>query len=192
MPKIAIIYHSRSGHTKVVAQHIAHGAEQAGGTVALLTSAEAMLHLDALDSMDALVFGCPTFMGSTSAEFKAFMDATGNKWRGLKWRNKIAAGFANSSGWSGDKLCTLTQLAIFAAQHGMLWVGLDIKAGFCHSNGSINDLNRIGSWLGLMTQSNDDESPAASPPQSDRLTAEHFGSRIYEVTKQFLHGRTNE
>ncbi len=190
MPKIAVIYHSRSGHTKVVAQHIASGVEQAGGKATLFTSVEAVARLDELDAMDALIFGCPTFMGSTSAEFKMFMDATGNKWRGLKWRNKIAAGFANSSGWSGDKLCTLTQLSIFAAQHGMLWVGLDIKAGFCNSHGSIHDLNRIGSWLGLMTQSNDDESPAVSPPQSDRLTAEYFGNRIYEVTKQFLHGKS--
>lgn len=189
MPQIAIVYHSRSGHTKVVAERIAYGVEQAGGRASLFASSAAIAHIDELDAMDAIVFGCPTFMGSTSAEFKAFMDASGSKWYGQKWRNKIAAGFSNSGGWSGDKLCTLQQIAIFAAQHGMLWVGLDVKPGFSTSTGSIEDMNRIGSWLGLMTQSNSDEAPEKSPNQGDRRTAEYFGNRIYEVTKQFLHGK---
>lgn len=33
-----------------------------------------------LDRADAIIFGCPTFMGSVSSEFKAFADASG--WRG--------------------------------------------------------------------------------------------------------------
>lgn len=42
------------------------------------------------------------------------------------WRNKIAAGFTNSGAMHGDKLHSLVTMALFAAQHGMIWVGLDL------------------------------------------------------------------
>ncbi len=51
------------------------------------------------------------------------------------WRNKIAAGFTNSGARSGDKLATLVQIAIFAAQHGMHWDNLDLPAGNNSSTG---------------------------------------------------------
>jgi multimeric flavodoxin WrbA len=190
--QIGIIYHSRTGRTKVIAEHIAIGAHNAGAKTYTFECKEAIIRLDELDSMDAIIFGCPTFMGSTSAEFKSFIDATGIKWSSQKWRNKIAAGFTNSGAWSGDKLCTITQLAIFAAQHGMIWVGLDLKAGFSSAGSSQDDLNRVGSWLGLMTQSNSDQGLDISPPMSDLKTAEYFGQRIYSITKQFINGKEYE
>ena len=45
------------------------------------------------------------------------------------WRDKVAAGFTNSGAKSGDKLHTLTSLAVFAAQHHMHWVSLGLGAG---------------------------------------------------------------
>jgi NAD(P)H dehydrogenase (quinone) len=33
----------------------------------------------ALDAADAIIFGAPTYMGSASAPFKAFMDATSSR-----------------------------------------------------------------------------------------------------------------
>ena len=45
-------------------------------------------------------------------------------WR-VGWKNSACeiAAFTVSGSPSGDKLNTLTSLAIFAAQHGMLWIG---------------------------------------------------------------------
>ena len=128
-------------------------------------------------------------MGSASAQFKAFMDASSKPWYSQHWKNKIAAGFTNSASQSGDKLNTLVQLAIFAAQHGMIWVGLDLMPGNNNSKGSVNDLNRLGGFLGALAQSNSDEGPEAGPIVSDLKTAEHLGARVAQITNQFLAGR---
>jgi multimeric flavodoxin WrbA len=87
----------------------------------------------------------------------------------LAWKDKIAAGFTNSGSPSGDKLNTLFQLSVLAAQHGMIWVGQT----------EVNDgkINRIGSFLGLMAQS--DNAPAdQTPPPQDLETARRFGARV--------------
>jgi NAD(P)H dehydrogenase (quinone) len=107
----------------------------------------------------------------------------------LRWKNKVAGGFTNSGSMSGDKLNTLIDLALFAAQHGMIWVGLAEYSGWNTSSGSPEDLNRPGSWLGVMSQSNNDESPEVTPGVSDLRTAEALGRRIAETTHVFRAGR---
>jgi multimeric flavodoxin WrbA len=126
-------------------------------------------------------------MGSVSAEFKHFMEAT-REIRG-QWRDKLAAGFTNSASQSGDKLNTLIDLTVFAAQHGMHWLSLGLKAGNNSSSGSVDDLNRLGSFLGAMAQSNADEAPEMTPPLSDILTAEFLGRRVAAIALQFAAGR---
>jgi multimeric flavodoxin WrbA len=108
------------------------------------------------------------------------MDATSKLWYGRAWKDKVAAGFTNSASQSGDKLNSLIQLAIFAAQHGMIWVGLDLLPGNNNSKGSIADLNRLGSFLGAMAQSNADEGPDKGPIPSDLETAKVLGKRVAE------------
>jgi multimeric flavodoxin WrbA len=63
-------------------------------------------------------------------------------------KDKIAAGFTNSASRSGDKLATLTQFAIVAAQHGMHWINFGLPPGNNSMHGSDQDLNRLGFWLG--------------------------------------------
>ncbi|BBJ31917.1 MULTISPECIES: hypothetical protein [spotted fever group] len=46
-------------------------------------------------------------------------------------------------------------------------------------------INRLGSWSGLMTQSNHKSSPDITPTKGDLLTANLFGKRIVEVIKKF-------
>ena len=64
------------------------------------------------------------------------------------WKDKVAAGFTNWGSRSGDKLATLIQLALFAAQHHMHWVNLALPPANHASNGSEDELNRLGFWLG--------------------------------------------
>jgi NAD(P)H dehydrogenase (quinone) len=179
MSKIVIVYHSGYGHTKVVAEAVARGAQSvAGAVVALIPVAEAEARAAEFDAADAIIFGAPTYMGSASAPFKAFMDWSSKAWFEQKWKNKIAAGFTNSSSYSGDKLNTLVQMFVLAMQHGMIWVGLGLMPGNNSSKGSPNDLNRIGSYAGAMTQANTDVGPDLAPPDSDKRTAEHLGRRV--------------
>jgi len=185
MPNVAIVYHSGYGHTKVLAEAVARGAASVDGAKVVLVPVEDVeMHWDDLHASDAIVFGSPTYMGSVSAKLKAFMEETSKHWLDFKWRDKIAGGFTNSASQSGDKLNTLTDLVIFAMQHGMIWVGLDIPPGNNHSKGSVQDLNRLGAFLGAMAQSNADEGPDVAPPSADRETAERYGRRIAEVARR--------
>ncbi len=122
---------------------------------------------------------------------KAFMEETSKHWATLKWRDKIAGGFTNSASQSGDKLNTLTDFVIFVMQHGMIWVGLDLLPGNNSSKGSVEDLNRLGSFVGAMAQSNADEGPDVAPPRADRKTAERYGRRIAEVARDWSRSRAS-
>ncbi|MEW5424917.1 flavodoxin family protein [Amorphus sp. 3PC139-8] len=144
-----------------------------------------------LATVDAIVFGAPTYMGGPSAAFKTFQDATSHAImaKGFLWHDKLAAGFTNSGARSGDKLATLIQMSLFAAQHGMIWIGLDLPPANNSSIGSESDLNRLGFWLGAGAQSNVDEGPETAPPASDLATARHLGRRVAEAAIQLARGR---
>lgn len=174
MASVAIVYHSGYGHTARVADHVRLGAAGVAGVSVVLMTAETP-DWQALDAADAIILGAPTYMGSVSAPFKLFMDQTSRQWLRQEWKDKLAAGFTNSGGLSGDKLGVLLQLQVFAAQHGMLWVPFPLMP----TGTGPDDLNRMGSHLGLMTQS--DNAPAEiTPPAGDIRTAERFGEHVAE------------
>lgn len=168
---IAIVYHSPYGHTAKVASFIAQGAKQTGIHVHCMNIEH--VDWDVLDQADAIVFGCPTYMGSLTAALKLFMEQSSKRWLARTWQGKIAAGFTNGGGLSGDKLAVLQQINLFAMQHGMLWTGLPMMP----TGRGVQDLNRMSSFLGLMTQS--DNAPVEiTPPQGDLDTAIWFGEYI--------------
>ncbi|MCO4860904.1 flavodoxin family protein [Cupriavidus sp. WGlv3] len=109
--------------------------------------------------------------------------------KGGKWANKVAAGFTNAASRSGDKLATLQQIAIFAAQHGMHWVNLGLPPGHNNSKSTEDSLNRHGFFLGAAAQSDADVSAEVAPPPADLRTAEHLGARVAEVAQQLVAGR---
>jgi len=191
-PRIAIVYQSGYGHTARQAAAVKEGVEQVDGAEALLLSVdEAQTRWDELEAVEAIVFGTPTYVAGPSAAFKAFEEASSSAVmsRGYAWKDKLAAGFTNSASRSGDKLATLIQLSLFAAQHGMHWINLGLPPANCSSTGSEADLNRLGFWLGAGAQSNADEGPELAPPAADLATARYLGRRVAEATLRFVHGR---
>ncbi len=188
-PSVAIAYHSGFGHTAVLADAVAAGAKDAGAHVNLV--AVDTITDDAwgiLDAADAIVFGSATYMGNVSAGFQAFAEQTGRRCLNGSWRDKIAAGFTNSGAKAGDKMHTLSSLAVFAAQHHMHWINLGLGAGWNSSAGSEDDLNRLGFWLGAGAQTDVDAEPLGVHP-SDVRTCHHLGSRVTVVTRQLNLGR---
>lgn len=190
MTRIAIAYHSGYGHTRRQAEAVLAGAASVAGTEARLYAVDALddAQWSELDAADAIVFGSPTYMGSVSAKFKEFMDASSRRWASQTWKDKLAAGFTTSASQSGDKLGTLLQLMIFANQHGMLWVGLGLLPGNNSSTGSPDDLNRIGSYAGAMAQANADQG-AEAMRESDLRTAEALGARVAGTAASLRRGR---
>ena len=169
-PRIVIAYSRGAGHTRRLAEHIAEGAG------ALLVDVERIGDDDwaVLDAAEAIFFGAPTYMGSAAAAFKAFMDESSDRWSDQAWADKIAAGFTVATYPSGDKLTTLQQLSVFAAQHGMIWVGLDAmgEKGAAAETG----INRDGFALGLGATSSTDKIRLIDG--GDAETARRFGARV--------------
>lgn len=186
MIKISIIYHSIRKHTEKQAQAVLSGVQSVEGVeVKLIPVEDVDNNWDFINDSDAIIFGSPTFMGTISAQFKSFMDKTSKIWFSQGWKDKLAAGFVNSGWPSGDKLNTLNQLSIFAAQHSMMWVNLGLIPGDLLRGEDKNELNRLGSFIGAMSTSPFEKSCEIAPPESDLLTAKHLGKRVAQAAKRW-------
>lgn len=194
MTTVSIVYYSGSGITDGIAKLIAQGVESVDSVEChvLRINGEHIINgrwqdeetLDTLNASQAIILGGPTYMGSLASQFKAFMDKTSELWATQVWKNKISAGFTSCSSPAGDNLSCLLQLAIFAAQHGMIWVGQSELPEKYVSGGSPDDANRLGSFLGLATQVSVGQ-PLEKSPSGDLKTAKLFGRRVSEVADAF-------
>ncbi len=113
---ICVVSHSGFGHTAKQASAVADGVNSVDGAECVELPVEELEAEDApgwgqLDDADAIVFGCPTYMGSPSAGLKKFFEATSGRWFEQKWADKLAAGFTNSGSQNGDKQNTLVDIA---------------------------------------------------------------------------------
>lgn len=187
---VCVVYHSGYGHTLKQAEAVAEGAGSVDGVECKSLPVDQLFDPEAeafaeLDNANAIIIGCPTYMGSPSADMKRFMEASSGRWMEAKWADKLAAGFTNSGSQNGDKQNTLVDIATFAAQHGMVWINLNLPPGNNNSGGSVEDLNRLGSSLGAMAQSNVDEGSDVAPIASDLETARRLGQRVAESVKRW-------
>jgi NAD(P)H dehydrogenase (quinone) len=176
--RVAVVYHSGYGHTQRMAQAVAAGAN------AELIAIDADGNLPAggweqLKAADAIIFGCPTYMGSVSWQFKKFADASSKPWYAQEWKDKVAGGFTNSAGMNGDKFNTLTTLFTLAMQHSMIWVSQGLMPSQMKA-AKRDDVNYLVSYGGAIAQSPSDTG-AADMAKGDLETARLFGQRVAEV-----------
>lgn len=175
---ICIAYFSGFGHTT----QVAHALSQDMGHVTLIDVAKiSSSDWQALDAAPAIVFGAPTYMGSTAAKFGLFLEDAAERWMEQAWKDKIAAGFTVATHPSGDKLAALQRINVFAAQMGMIWVGQTAIGApvFPERAG----LNTDGSWLGLMARDSGQDDGKVLP--QDLETARIFGRRIRDATTRW-------
>ena len=182
MAKVAVVFHSGYGHTLRMAQAVAQGAD------AELVAIDADGHLpdggwDTLAGADAIIFGSPTYMANVSWQFKKFADASSKQWYAQAWKDKLAAGFTNSAGLSGDKLSTLNALFALAMQHGMIWVSQGLMPSNTKDT-TRKDINNLVSYSGAMAQSPSDGG-AGDMLSGDIETAKLFGKRVADVAAKF-------
>ena len=130
-----------------------------------------MTHL--IDGCDAIIFRSPTYRGGPAAQFKAFADASSDRWEQQKWSGKLAAGFTCGSNPNGDQLATLQYFNILAAQHGMLWVNLDVIGS------DDSGRNTLGTQLGVSALAREAGVP------SDLPTAFYLGKRVARLTTKY-------
>lgn len=194
--RIVVAYHSGGNHTTLLAQAIHRGAARAPQVQAELHRITAA-QVDgrgrwqdaaigaAIAAADGVIFGCPTLMGMVSAPFKAFMEGAFKPWAVQAWKDKFAGGFTNSASLNGDKTNTQIQLLVFAAQMGMLWVPMGDHPGANWSGGGSDDVNRLGAFLGPMSQALTDLPLEESMFASDLLTGERYGERFASIVRHW-------
>ena len=180
--RVVVVFHSGYGHTQRMAHSIAEGAS------AELVVIDADGNLpdggwEALDAADAIIMGSPTYMGGVSWQFKKFADASSRPWYVQAWKDKLFAGFTNSSAINGDKTSTLNYLFTLAMQHGGIWVSQGVMPSAA-KGAQRNDANYLGSYSGAIAQSPSDAGAGEMFP-GDLETARHFGRRVADVARRF-------
>ncbi len=96
MPKILVLYYSRSGNTEKMATAVAEGARSISKTEVNL---EYHIEPQDLGSYDAIIIGSPTYHHEMPIDIRRIFEEVGQN--GLTLRGKIGAAFG-SFGWSGE------------------------------------------------------------------------------------------
>ena len=142
MPDILVLYYSRGGATRALAERIAAGIEGVSGAQArmrtvppvasiTLTAAPPVpesgapyAELRDLEECIGLALGSPTRFGNMAAPMKHFLDGTGALWQNGALCGKPGCVFTATASLHGGQETTLTSMMLPLLHHGMLIVGL--------------------------------------------------------------------
>jgi NAD(P)H dehydrogenase (quinone) len=119
MAKALVVYYSRSGNTKKMAQIIAEAINKEGVETALKDVQE--VAADELLKYEAIVVGSPTYYGTMSAQIKQLFDDS-VKFHG-KLDGRIGAAFASSANIAGGNETTILDILNAMLIHGMIIQG---------------------------------------------------------------------
>lgn len=122
MPKVTIIYDTRSGHTKKMAEAVAEGVSSVQGVDVAIKHVDDANGQDLLDS-EGLIIGSPTHCGLMSWKIKKLFDEN-TKIAWGKVGGHIGAAFATSGGLGGGNEMTLLSILNLLMNYGYLVFGL--------------------------------------------------------------------
>lgn len=120
MPKILVVYDSKSGNTETMALAVAKGAEQAGNLEVTVKRAEETKNSDLL-AADGIIMGSPTYFGQMSAKLKALIDESVKVHEQLT--GKVGGAFTSSGGTASGAETTLLSIVQAMLIHGMIVQG---------------------------------------------------------------------
>jgi NAD(P)H dehydrogenase (quinone) len=139
---ILVLYYSRQGSTRKLAELIAQGIESVPGCDARLRTVPAVstvtlasepdipsagspyVELADLEQCDALALGSPTRFGNMAAAMKYFWDGTSTQWLSGALAGKPACVFTSTGSLHGGQETTLISMMFPLIHHGMLLLGL--------------------------------------------------------------------
>lgn len=142
MPYILILYYSRYGSVKQLAQHIARGVESISGMESRIrtvppvsTTIEATdpavpetgapyATLNDLKECAGLALGSPTRFGNMAAPVKYFIDNTTNLWLAGDLVNKPATVFTSTSSLHGGQESTVLSMMLPLFHLGFILMGV--------------------------------------------------------------------
>ena len=123
--KVMVLYYSKGGNTRKLAEAVAEGAGQLDGVEVLLRHTRDVTQ-DEFVSADGLIVGSPVYFGTMAAQLKRVLDDYVGVRR--KMENKIGAAFATSADASGGKETTMMSIIQALLIYGMIVVGDPLSA----------------------------------------------------------------
>lgn len=197
-PYILVLYYSRHGATKQLAQMIARGVESVDGIEARIrtvppvsTTCEAVdkaipeegaiyASLDDLSQCAGLALGSPTRFGNMAAPMKYFLDGTSSLWLSGDLIDKPACVFSSSSSLHGGQETTLISMMLPLMHQGMSIVGIP------YSEAALNNTQSGGTPYGATHVAGPDSKNPISDDECE--LAKSMGERIARHASWRLHG----
>ena len=142
MPELLVLYYSRNGATRRLADHVARGIESVRDAQARVRTVPPVASVTTvaappvppagapycetrdLEECVGLALGSPTRFGNMAAPMKHFLDGTGAQWQNGALAGKPACVFTSTSSQHGGQESTLLSMMLPLFHHGMLLVGL--------------------------------------------------------------------
>ena len=123
--QILVLYFSKGGNTKKLAEAIVKGVESVDGVEGVLKHTDNVTKEDFVSS-DGIIAGSPVYFGVMAAQLKKIFD----EFVGVrkKMEGKIGAAFATSADPSGGKETTMISIIQVMLIYGMVIVGDPMSA----------------------------------------------------------------
>jgi NAD(P)H dehydrogenase (quinone) len=139
---LLVLYYSRHGSTRKLAEYIAQGIESVAGCDARLRTVPAIstvtestessipeegapyVELSDLKECAGLALGSPTRFGNMASAMKYFLDGTAADWVSGTLIGKPACVFTSTGSLHGGQESTLLSMMLPLMHHGMLLLGL--------------------------------------------------------------------
>lgn len=144
-PYVLVLFYSRNGATREMAEQLAAGVESISGIAARLrtvppvsTTCEAVdpeipaegavyAKLDDLRHCYGLALGSPTRFGNMASPLKYFLDTTSELWMNGVLADKPATAFTSTASLHGGQEATLLTMLIPLLHHGMVYAGVPYR-----------------------------------------------------------------
>ncbi|MGV6807663.1 MAG: NAD(P)H:quinone oxidoreductase [bacterium] len=190
---VLVLYYSRYGNTRALAETIAEGVEKTGTEARLRTvppvspateaSAPAIPEdgdifctKEDLIQCRGLILGSPTRFGNMAAPLKHFLDTTGNEWLNGALIGKPAAVFTSTNSMHGGQESTLLSMMIPLLHHGM------VIAGIPYSEQALSATQTGGTPYGASVLANQ-ETPGEMS-DDERALARALGKRVADLARK--------
>lgn len=122
---ILILYYSKTGHTKKLAESVAQGVRETPGVNPVLRTTQEVTKDDFVNCA-GIIAGSPVYFGILAADLKrVFDDFVGIR---KQMENKVGAAFASSGFWAGGNETTIISILQCLLIYGMIIVGDPMSA----------------------------------------------------------------
>jgi len=195
--RVAVYFYSTYGHMWKMAKAAAAGIEESGAEAVLLRVAETLppevlkamgadeaqkafaaektAKFEEFGDYDGYVFAFPTRFGVVPAQFKGFLDASGQVWGKGGLVNKPVGIMTSSAMQHGGQESTILGLIPFVLHHGGLYVGLPLTSGVLGESSEVSG----NSFYGASTIAGGDGS--RQPSANELAGAKFQGKRVAEL-----------